>query len=883
MARTGRFLRFVWLAVLVCAAGVWAQYGGGTGTETDPYQISLPEHLDAMHYHPEDYDKCFILTADIDMSGYTYTTAVIAPDTDIDNDYQGIKFNSRFDGAGYKISNLTINADTDNDYLGLFGYIDEAGQVRNLDIENVSITGGGSLSYWVGGLCAINSGNISNCNVTGLVMGYRDVGGLVGYNNGGMITFCYTDGIVTGTEKSVGGLVGENMKGMVTSCYSTDNVTGNRYVGGLVGYNWENSSITDCHASGNVTGILYGIGGLVGWNELSEIISCSAKGTVIGAVRSVGGLCGQNYWHGVITKSHALGDVIGDNDVGGLCGKNGGANGRWDRIENCYAAGSVTGNSNVGGLCGRNGDLRDSSLITQCYAIGPVIGNENVGGLCGYIENGSVIDCFWDTQTSGLTNSAGGIGLSTTQMQDIDIFLSAGWDFVGETANGTEDIWWIIEGQDYPRLWWEGPIVLLPASLSLSIPEGSLEPVESTLNLYNAYTETVDWSLTAPEDCLWLELDIDSGTLDPGEEESITVILYPQGLPAGMYTCSLPLNNSVDQNPRTIPVTLTIVGPTIQLSPEKLDFIATAGADIPEPQILTIRNSGGGVLNWIVEPNEPCDWLSLGSLQGSLDTNETEELLVEVDSADLPAGQYSCDLVFSDPRAENSPQTVHINLDVIGPRIEVEPSEISFLADLEGEQPETQILTIRNTGGGALNWTIPDPNILDWLLLDDRSGSLAHDQADDVLVDVNPEGLPAGFYQLELSVTDPEAENSPQIVSIQLTLIGPILQVSPSAFTFQGQEEGPNPEEQILTIRNLGAGTLLWQIQGDRPDWLLLNKTSGALGTNASEEILLEVNMAELTPGRYTCTLTIEAPDAEDSPQTIEVILLVLSGEEILV
>ena len=31
----------------------------------------------------------------------------------------------------------------------------------------------------------------------------------------------------------------------------------------------------------------------------------------------------------------------------------------------------------------------------------------------------------------------------------------AGWDFVGETANGTEDIWWIDEGKDYPHLWWE--------------------------------------------------------------------------------------------------------------------------------------------------------------------------------------------------------------------------------------------------------------------------------------------------------------------------------------------------------------------------------------------------------------------------------------------
>jgi len=61
-----------------------------------------------------------------------------------------------------------------------------------------------------------------------------------------------------------------------------------------------------------------------------------------------------------------------------------------------------------------------------------------------------------DTQTSGQANSTGGTGKTTAEMQTATTFLEAGWDFVGETANGTEDIWWILEGQDYPRLWWEG-------------------------------------------------------------------------------------------------------------------------------------------------------------------------------------------------------------------------------------------------------------------------------------------------------------------------------------------------------------------------------------------------------------------------------------------
>ena len=63
--------------------------------------------------------------------------------------------------------------------------------------------------------------------------------------------------------------------------------------------------------------------------------------------------------------------------------------------------------------------------------------------------------CFWDIDASGQNTSAAGTRLTTAAMQRTDTFLEAGWDFVDETENGTDDIWWIVEGQDYPRLWWE--------------------------------------------------------------------------------------------------------------------------------------------------------------------------------------------------------------------------------------------------------------------------------------------------------------------------------------------------------------------------------------------------------------------------------------------
>jgi hypothetical protein len=93
--------------------------------------------------------------------------------------------------------------------------------------------------------------------------------------------------------------------------------------------------------------------------------------------------------------------------------------------------------------------------MTYCYSTGSVRGNKSVGGLVGSSYERDIVASFWDTQTSGQATSAAGTGKTTAEMQMASTFLDAGWDFVGETANGTEDLWWILEGKDYPRLWWE--------------------------------------------------------------------------------------------------------------------------------------------------------------------------------------------------------------------------------------------------------------------------------------------------------------------------------------------------------------------------------------------------------------------------------------------
>jgi hypothetical protein len=233
----------------------------GSGTQQDPWRIQSLADFDEFAANPNYWAGFTRLETDVNLAGRTYSTAIIAPDVNNANyDFDGTAFTGVFDGNDHKITNLTIDdGGAGNDFLGLFGFIGEDGQVSNLGIQGGSVSG----NWYVGGLVGQNGyGSISNCYSTGDVNGVGDVGGLVGFNHG-IISNCYSAGDVNGYD-SVGGLVGENRVGSVSNCYSTVDVKGTRFcVGGLVGENWY-GNVSNCYSIGSVTGSDY-VGGLIGW------------------------------------------------------------------------------------------------------------------------------------------------------------------------------------------------------------------------------------------------------------------------------------------------------------------------------------------------------------------------------------------------------------------------------------------------------------------------------------------------------------------------------------------------------------------------------------------------------------------------------------------
>ena len=186
------------------------------------------------------------LTADIDLTGKDWTPI----GTSFSNKYTGT-----FDGGGHTIKGLTVT--TNDQFVGLFGSIGNAGTVKNVMMEDVQITSNRS-SGFAGGVAGYSDGTIENCSVSGSVSGTVYVGGVVGAQWEGSITGCSSSATVKGMVH-VGGVVGQTNGGAtLTACYATGNATleidprKNIAGGSLVGFNGGNG-VRACYATGNVT------------------------------------------------------------------------------------------------------------------------------------------------------------------------------------------------------------------------------------------------------------------------------------------------------------------------------------------------------------------------------------------------------------------------------------------------------------------------------------------------------------------------------------------------------------------------------------------------------------------------------------------------------
>lgn len=447
------------------------------------------------------------LKSNIDLGGIDYSRAVISPDNDkLLRGFDGVSFSGVFNGGGYAISNLTIDARSEgNNYLGLFGNISNYGEVSDLGIIHINIIADSEL-YWfdhIGGLCGENFGYIHDCYSTGMITGDETVGGLCG-DNYGYIMDSYSLVSVEG-EENIGGFCAGNF-GVIRGSYFSGFVYGCENIGGFCGTNY--SFISGCYTSGQVTGSVSG--GFCGSN-CGNIFSCYSGASVVGVdwAENVGGFCGQN---------------------------------EEGFISNCYSIGSVhTGYSasNVGGFCGRNWYL---SSIAKCYSSGVIfVGSGAVGveGFCGINEGLSdIASCFWDVYTSGIgtegQNNYGATGEATGHMQQAITFTDQGWDFSGGYHS------WVVKEDGYPEFLWQQSIAYMGDVQAYLLPN---ESCVLEIDVFSVLDETLAWSIEGYESCGWItnvtpNFGSSSG---PTDKTRVSIYVDSTGLSMDNYTCVLTL------------------------------------------------------------------------------------------------------------------------------------------------------------------------------------------------------------------------------------------------------------------------------------------------------------------------------------------------------
>ena len=261
-----------------CTIGDWADGGGESGeaedlgyiydSNTNTYTVynanGLMNIAELVNGGKSDIN--ITIDTDIDLTGKDWTPI----GTDYDNSYKGT-----FDGGGHTITGLTFT--TNDEYAGLFGWLNRAGTVKNVVMEGVQITSNQIYGGSIGGVVGYSWGTIENCSVSGSVSGTVYVGGVVGAQIDGSITGCSSSATVKGMV-DVGGVAGQtNSSATLTACYATGNV------------------IIEMDPKKNIAG-----GSLVGMNAGSSLLACYATGNVTSTGSStgymhIGGFLGNNY------------------------------------------------------------------------------------------------------------------------------------------------------------------------------------------------------------------------------------------------------------------------------------------------------------------------------------------------------------------------------------------------------------------------------------------------------------------------------------------------------------------------------------------------------------------------------------------------------------
>jgi hypothetical protein len=438
------------------------------------------------------------------------------------------------------------------------------------------------------------------------------------------------------------------------------------------------------------------------------------------------------------------------------------------------------------------------------------------------------------------------VGMSTQSfpnvtMDGINIYYT--WT---DDRNGSFDVYAKISEYGAPTM------VIAPMSFQFTAELGGSNPATQSLLISNLGYGILNWRATSNQS--WLQVIPATGTAP----STAVVSVNTTGLTYGSYNGRITIADvSGKDSSRTAVVALDITAPVMQIVPQTISIEAHLGVPPPDDKFVQISNTGTGALNWTLTGMP--SWLRFSQTFGTAPS--ATDIIILTDS--LPSlGQYTANVVVTSTQAINSPETLTVQLSYLSdvPIIGTDPDTVHLSFAVNATSITPNELVIYNLGVGTLNWTISADAT--WVSL--GSGMGVGDGV--VNVGATPSILTVGDHYSQLTITDPNAYNSPHyaVLHAQVADTPPIIQVAPDSLSFLCYNNGPQDSARTVSITNGGCGNMSWSIT-ENAVWLSFNPASG----NGVGQTLATVSTGGLPNGNYSAWVYFNAPGSSNLKDSI--------------
>lgn len=392
---------------------------------------------------------------------------------------------------------------------------------------------------------------------------------------------------------------------------------------------------------------------------------------------------------------------------------------------------------------------------------------------------GQIIDNHGELQGANFTVNQDTLGRQVQPDVAMDGFdIRIVWS---DLRNGNFDIYGRIQNYNQPAL------IAMPPSLSLSMHTGGPAPEAEIVVLLNAGLGKLDFSVL--NTVSWLRITPTSGAVP----EALEVTVVDQSLDVGRYLATILLiDETTGDSSATLTVSLDVTTSEIELSVDTVHLIALAQIGDPEPVGLMVSNSGSGSLSW--SASEEVSWLQVSPASGADD----DSVMLIVDVSALALGEYSGVVLFSDPLARNSPESLVVILSYVSDEPYISLSKSSLQLDVQSHTDLTTGVRILNLGVGGLSWLAQSSSA--WLEINTPNGV----ETDSLLFRVNTTGLLPGAYSGLIEVSDSGAINGSAELSIALAV------TSADTLVFAGAQVSLGEEIELkLSLRLIDSVSVL--------------------------------------------------------------------------